>query len=153
VLIGGAVAVYAVTRPSEQAQPPVVTALHLADDVARVEGIDVQRNYDITDDHTRIGSSVRLVNPGAVQVTVVWFEVVPAELATSLDEVTFAVPPKGRIDGTRIAYWVVEVGPGAEQPLSWTTIFPTRGELSVDYLKRVRTLIQTESANLRSVID
>jgi hypothetical protein len=129
------------------------TPLRLTDAVQHGDGLDVRRGYDIADDGSTIGSSVRLVNTTTSTSKLVWFEVIPPELATSLGDVSFSVKPDGAIDGTLIAYWVLTLAPGGEQPLSWRTPFPTHEQPSMTYLKRLRLLMATEAANTKDKTD
>jgi hypothetical protein len=127
--------------------------LELADPVLRNAGLDVARRYEISEDRSRVGSSVRLVNTSDTTAKIVWFEVIPSELATVPTDVRFSVTPDGTLEGSVIAYWVLTLAPGGEQPLSWTTALPADAEPGMAFLERLKELIEAGTADASEVTD
>src|SRR5690606_27652169 len=83
-----------------------------------------------------IGSTVTISNTTDDTNKRIWFEIVTKELATRVDDVSFSPRHDGVVLDDPIVYWVVELQPGAQRTLVWTTPLPPAGEPTSKYLKR-----------------
>jgi serine/threonine protein kinase len=130
------------------------TPLQLADSVTHTDvGLDIHREYAISDDGSTVGSTVRLVNTSEEDVKQIWFEVIPPELAALTTDVTFSPEPAGTVEGHVIVYWVLALQPGGEQRYSWTTPLPDDAEPSQEFLREVRAAVEAETAATEDVTD
>jgi actin-like ATPase involved in cell morphogenesis len=93
-----------------------------------------ERTFRFSDDGTEFRNETLLRNATAAPVTRVWFEVVPKELATTVDDVTWSIQPSGIVVEDPVVYFEVELAAGAELTLVWSTPLPEGAEPSVALL-------------------
>lgn len=150
-VVGAGIAVAAMRggEPTVEDEGPI----HIAEPVLHTAGLDVVRRYEISDDGSSVGSNVRLVNTSGTTSKIVWFEVIPSELAAEPTDIRFTVPPDGTLDGSVIAYWLLTLAPGGEQPLGWTTPVPPEEEPTKGFLERVKGLVESATEDAAVVID
>jgi hypothetical protein len=147
---GAAVAVAAPWRDDPVDEP----ALELADPVVRTaQGLEVRRVYAYSPDRSEVVSTVQLVNTSDAAVKVSWIEPVPPELASSLDDVDFSVPPDARIEDRLLACWVFELAPDGSQRVRWSVPVPEGVEPSRGHLEEVREQVAAATRATQEAAD
>lgn len=101
------------------------------------KGVRSVRTYRLTAD--TFASSVVLTNTRAKEVTVLWTEVVPKELAEHVSQVDFAPddPKREVLESDPIVFWRLPIAAGASRTVTWTTGLPGEASPSADYLDRI----------------
>ena len=112
------------TMPVGGGQPPVVLATYDFA-VAGDAGIRSERSWALDVAGTELTSTTVLTNPGAVAVTRTAVEVVPKEVAASVDGVRFA-PGFAVVQADPAVRYAVTLQPGASRALVWTADLPSR---------------------------
>ena len=102
----------------------------------RAAGVAQDRKFST--DGKRVNYTVALTNTSPKKVTRYWVEVIPKELAASVDDITFTPSAPRVIDPDPVVYWQLALGPGDRVKIGWSTKVPKGGSTGEKLLAQVQ---------------